>query len=208
MFLETGFQYFHHKAKFLFHKMPSAIAKILGAYKIKIKIRQNKIENRHIFLMENLFYDLDMNKNLKCYDLKGSKSRRYIAKRDHKPNQVLPDTNFKEDFKGEPIPLEKNIYELMKAAVHNDSLILSKMNVVDYSLLLIIDDADGEESSSKRVKRIRIGIIDYCRKYTWDKQLEHVGKIIINRLQVPTIVNPINYKERFKEAISNYFIGL
>ena len=66
MFLETGFQYFHHKAKFLFHKMPSAIAKILGAYKIKIKIRQNKIENRHIFLMENLFYDLEMNKNLKC----------------------------------------------------------------------------------------------------------------------------------------------
>jgi hypothetical protein len=46
------------------------------------------------------------------------------------------------------------------------------------------------------------------RKYTWDKQLEHVGKIIINRLQVPTIVNPANYKERFKEAIENFFIGL
>ena len=211
MFVETGFQYFHHKAKFLFHKMPSSLAKILGAYKIKIKHKQNKIENYYIFLMENLFYDLDAKKNLKSYDLKGSKLRRYVAKRDHTTNQVLPDTNFKEDFKGEPIPLEKNIYELMKAAVHNDSLILSKMNVVDYSLLLIIDSKESEENSTnqnKTIKSIRIGIIDYCRKFTWDKQLEHVGKMIINKFQVPTIVNPIIYKDRFKDAICSYFIGL
>ena len=58
------------------------------------------------------------------------------------------------------------------------------------------------------IKSIRVGIIDYVRKYTWDKQLEHVGKVIINRLQVPTIVNPVNYKERFKEAIDKFFIGI
>jgi hypothetical protein len=27
-------------------------------------------------------------------------------------------------------------------------------------------------------------------------------------LQVPTIVNPVNYKERFKEAVEAFFIGL
>jgi hypothetical protein len=226
MFIETGFQYFHHNAKFLFHKMPSALAKILGAYKIKIRNnKQSKVENSYIILMENLFYGKNMN-SIKAYDLKGSKSNRYIPKKDQKPNQVLPDTNFKEDFKGEPIALERNMAELLKAAVHNDSLILSKMNVVDYSLLLIIDDQpmlysnnpiyhnhqkDSEHPSACPicyVKTVRVGIIDYVRKYTWDKQLEHVGKIIINRLQVPTIVNPVNYKERFKEAIDDFFIGL
>jgi hypothetical protein len=224
MFIETGFQYFHHNAKFLFHKMPSALAKILGAYKIKIKNpKQNKAENSYIILMENLFYGKDevgKEKGIKAYDLKGSRSNRYIPKKDQKANQVLPDTNFKEDFKGEPIALERNMAELMKAAIHNDSLILSKMNVVDYSLLLIIDDNCGIDLKEKmqmeanvaipyfNIKSIRVGIIDYVRKYTWDKQLEHVGKIIINRLQVPTIVNPVNYKERFKEAVDDFFIGL
>ena len=57
MFIENGFQYFHHNAKFLFHKMPSALAKILGAYKIKIKHHKtNKLDNIYIILMENLFY--------------------------------------------------------------------------------------------------------------------------------------------------------
>lgn len=223
MFIETGFQYFHHNAKFLFHKMPSALAKILGAYKIKIKNnRTNRAENSYIILMENLFYgkeETGISKYIKAYDLKGSKSNRYISKKDQKANQVLPDTNFKEDFKGEPIALERNMAELLKAAIHNDSLILSKMNVVDYSLLLIIDEKCALESmadvsgrvgglSNFNIKSIRVGIIDYVRKYTWDKQLEHVGKIIINRLQVPTIVNPVNYKERFKEAIDDFFIGI
>ena len=219
MFIETGFQYFHHNAKFLFHKMPSALAKILGAYKIKIKYHKtNKIDNYYIILMENLFYGKseDETKNtIKSYDLKGSRSNRYIPIKELKPNQVLPDTNFKIDFNGEPIVLEKNMCELLKAAIHNDSLILSKMNVVDYSLLLIIDENEAinnEINSLNKnnfyIKSIRLGIIDYIRKYTWDKQLEHVGKVIINRLQVPTIVNPVNYKERFKEAIDKYFIGI
>jgi len=219
MFIETGIQYFHHNAKFLFHKMPSALAKILGAYKIKIKSHKtNKMENYYMILMENLFYGKNENETkntIKSYDLKGSKSNRYIAIKDQKPNQVLPDTNFKIDFNGEPIVLEKNMSELLKAAIHNDSLILSKMNVIDYSLLLIIDENENinneinaENKINFNIKSIRLGIIDYIRKYTWDKQLEHVGKVIINRLQVPTIVNPVNYKERFKEAIDKYFIGI
>ena len=219
MFIETGFQYFHHNAKFLFHKMPSALAKILGAYRIKKKfLKTNKGENLYIILMENLFYgkhELATKNTIRSYDLKGSKSNRYIPLKHQKPHQVLPDTNFKIDFNGEPIILEKNMAELLKAAIHNDSLILSKMNVVDYSLLLIIDENEdinkkinSENKKFFDIKSIRVGIIDYVRKYTWDKQLEHVGKVIINRLQVPTIVNPVNYKERFKEAIDKFFIGI
>jgi len=199
--------------------MPSALAKILGAYKIKLKYsKSNKIENVYIILMENLFYgknDNETNNTIKSYDLKGSKSNRYISKKDLKMNQVLPDTNFKIDFNGEALVLEKNMFELLRVAIHNDSLILSKMNVVDYSLLLIIDENETinneinmENKNNFNIKTIRLGIIDYIRKYTWDKQLEHVGKVIINRLQPPTIVNPNNYKDRFKNAIDKYFIGI
>jgi hypothetical protein len=230
MFLEAGFQYFHHIAKYFFHKMPSALAKILGAYKIKKKnIKFNKNETYYILLMENLFYNKEnRSKSIKTYDLKGSRSNRYIMKKDQKENQVLPDTNFKVDLKGIPLPLEKNMAELLKAAVHNDSLVLCKMNVVDYSLLLIIDENyddpnynnnsniyDRCEKESMKdfkyeenpVRTIRIGIIDYVRKYTWDKQLEHVGKFIINRLE-PTIVDPKMYRLRFIKTMNSYFLGV
>jgi hypothetical protein len=229
MFLEAGFQYFHHIAKYFFHRMPSALAKILGAYKIKKKnLKANKVETYYILLMENLFFNKEHKiKSIRTYDLKGSRSNRYIVKRDVKENQVLPDTNFKIDFKGSPLPLEKNIAELLKAAVHNDSLVLCKMNVVDYSLLLIIDEnmeetntvsilndkndkdstKDNFQNNDLNNKTIRVGIIDYVRKYTWDKQLEHVGKFIINRLE-PTIVDPKMYRLRFIKTMNNYFLGL
>ena len=128
---------------------------------------------------------------------------RYIKKKKKKPNQVLLDTNFKEDFNGEPLALDRNIFELLSSAIHNDSLILSKINVIDYSLLVIISDI-GESD----MKLLRVGIIDYIRKYTWDKQLEHVGKIIINGLNTPTIISPNDYRDRFKAAAAMYFIGV
>ena len=112
-------------------------------------------------------------------------------------------TRKKEDFKGEPIALEKNVFKLLSAAVHNDTLMLSRINVIDYSLLINICDFNENEG-----KFIRCGIIDYIRKYTWDKQLEYVGKLIINGLNTPTIISPNDYKERFKLAIESYFIGI
>lgn len=200
MFTESAYQYFHHLAKHLFHKMPSALAKILGAYKIKIKKDEKNIEKYYVIIMENAFYNIDITQpNIKAYDLKGSTANRYVQRNKMKPFQVLPDTNFKEERNGEPIVLERGMMELLSSAVHNDSLILSKINVIDYSLLLIKNEAD---------KTIRVKIIDYIRKYTWDKQLEHVGKTIINGLNSPTIVSPVNYRERFGRLINDFFIGI
>lgn len=207
MFIETACQYFRHNANYLFHKMPSALSKMLGAYKIKIKKnKNNKTEYEKVYLMfmENLFYGFENDQKLiKAYDLKGSLINRYIPKKSQKPNQVLLDTNFKEDFNGEPLALDRNIYELLTSAIHNDSLTLSKINVIDYSLLVIISDI-GESD----MKIMRVGIIDYIRQYTWDKQLEHVGKIIINGLNTPTIISPNDYRDRFKAAAGIYFIGI
>eukprot|EP00340_Litonotus_pictus_P001317 CAMPEP_0170524588 /NCGR_PEP_ID=MMETSP0209-20121228/10063_1 /TAXON_ID=665100 ORGANISM="Litonotus pictus, Strain P1" /NCGR_SAMPLE_ID=MMETSP0209 /ASSEMBLY_ACC=CAM_ASM_000301 /LENGTH=511 /DNA_ID=CAMNT_0010813377 /DNA_START=215 /DNA_END=1746 /DNA_ORIENTATION=- len=60
MFIESAPQYFHHNAKYLFHKMPSALAKILGAYRINKKRNQDGgNEKFYIFLMENMLYTKD-----------------------------------------------------------------------------------------------------------------------------------------------------
>ena len=75
---------------------------------------------------------------------------------------------------------------------------LSKVNVMDYSLLIVLN----EENNS-----IRAGLIDYMRQYTFDKMLEHSVKYVVNAGLQPTIANPEVYKKRFQQAIDNYFVG-
>ena len=208
MFLEIAYYYFQHIDEYLFHKMPSVLMKILGVYEIKIKKSENSkttVESYYLMMMENLNYGFNGDpKNIKSYDLKGSTINRYIQKKEKKlkDNIVLLDSNFKKDFNNEPIPLEKDLYGLLLVSVYNDTLFLSKMGIIDYSLLLHIKDIDGSNSE------IRVGIIDYVRKYTWDKKLEHLVKTIINGFNSPTIINPNDYKERFISAIKSYFIGI
>ena len=54
---------------------------------------------------------------------------------------------------------------------------------------------------------MKLGIIDYTRKYTWDKQLEFYGKSILYG-ENPTIVDPNVYSERFYKKITKYFVGV
>ena len=216
MFLEIAFYYFQHIDEYLFHEMPSVLMKILGVYKIRIKKTENGetiIENYYLMMMENLNYGFNVNKEkIKSYDLKGSTINRYIKKKERKEkdNLVLLDSNFKEDYNNEPIPLEKDLYGLLLVSVYNDTLFLSKMGIVDYSLLLYINDKSNNRKNKDNLKHslIRVGIIDYIRRYTWDKKLEHFVKTIINGFNSPTIINPKDYKERFIAAIKSYFIGI
>jgi 1-phosphatidylinositol-3-phosphate 5-kinase len=75
------------------------------------------------------------------------------------------------------------------------------VDVMDYSLLVGID----EES-----KELVMGIIDYLRQYTWDKQLETwvkaSGFLGGSRDVLPTIISPDQYKKRFRKAMSRYFL--
>ena len=248
MFIKSANEYFIHMQKYLFEKMPSILAKILGIYKIEfIEPYELKQENYYVVVMENIYYGLIENNNgenninnsliiskknntsiinnqienyinnninkengenykaiffekkdFKCYDLKGSKIRRYIQKDNNKENQVLLDTNFIEDFTSELIIINRNIDKLFKNALHNDTLFLSHLNIIDYSLFLLINNKN---------KIIKFGIIDYIRKYTWDKKLEHISKKVLNGTD-PTIIEPKEYRKRFLEHIQKYIIGI
>lgn len=87
----------------------------------------------------------------------------------------------------------------IEAALNNDSLMLSKVNVMDYSLLVILDTQNCI---------LRAGIIDYMRQYTFDKMLEHSLKLVANAGLQPTITNPDLYKKRFQAACDTYFVGM
>jgi 1-phosphatidylinositol-3-phosphate 5-kinase len=55
--------------------------------------------------------------------------------------------------------------------------------------------------------RLVVGIIDYIRQYTWDKQVETWVKssgLVVGGNQ-PTVVSPKQYMKRFRTAMESYF---
>ena len=110
--------------------------------------------------MENLTLNIDDAISIK-YDLKGSRRNRYIPK--SKSQQVTLDNNFLFDRKSRPIPMQHSQKRLLKIAIANDSLYLTKHSIIDYSMFVIINPEK---------KTIRFGIIDYIQQYTLEKELE------------------------------------
>jgi hypothetical protein len=48
---------------------------------------------------------------------------------------------------------------------------------------------------------------DYIRQYTWDKRVESVVKSTMTTSgKAPTVISPIQYKDRFREAMDKYFM--
>lgn len=193
MFKAYAIQFFKFMFKVGFEKRKkSFLARIYGMFEVHIDS-----EKYYYVAMENLFFGLDPTTDLKIYDLKGSETNRYIS--NSKEKQVLFDTNFKIDQNGEPLSLKDNEKENLMQGIENDTKFLSKHNLIDYSLLLIID---------RKNSLIRLGIIDYLRLFTWDKQVESIGKKMIKAGATPTIINAADYRKRFQEAMNKYFMGI
>ena len=191
-FLQFAPGYFYVMSRFLFHDMPSVIAKMLGFYQITIKNPVTGVDfNWTLLVMENLFYDRSPNRT---FDLKGSMRNRRIQSTGEQ-NEVLLDENMVDFIYATPLFSREHSKRVLRASVYNDTLFLAKQNVMDYSLMVAIDEDR---------KELVVGIIDCIRTYTWDKKLEtwikDRGK---NR---PTVTSPKEYKSRFREAMSRYIL--
>ena len=145
--------------------------------------------------MENIFLGVDP-KNCESYDLKGSRLNRYISNPDK--NQVMLDNNFLLNWGQKPITMNYAIKNIITMTLHNDTYLLSKNNIVDYSILAIVD---------MKKKLIRFGIIDYVQQYTLDKILENKLKRLA-RGEQPTITDPQEYRKRFLIAMNKYFVSM
>lgn len=194
-FLNFAPGYFSIMAEALFHDLPSVIAKMLGFFQVIIK---NPITGTDVkldlILMENLFYDRSPTR---IFDLKGSMRNRKIQSTGEQ-NEVLLDENMVEYIYESPLFAREHSKKLLRASVWNDTLFLARQDVMDYSLMIAVDEAR---------KELVVGIIDCIRTYTWDKKLESWIKdrgFAGGGRNRPTVTSPKEYKSRFREAMARY----
>ena len=80
-------------------------------------------------------------------------------------------------------------------------MLLQSVDVMDYSLLVGLDEENHQ---------LVLGIIDFMRQYTWDKHLETwvkaTGILGGPKNASPTVISPIQYKKRFRKAMTTYFL--
>ncbi|POS87778.1 hypothetical protein EPUL_000373, partial [Erysiphe pulchra] len=198
-FLKFAPAYFTLIAEALFHDLPTVIAKLLGFYQIIIKNPTTGTEIKwDVLLMENLFYDRSPTR---IFDLKGSMRNRKIQSTGEQ-NEVLLDENMVEFIYESPLFVREHSKKLLRAAIFNDTLFLQRNDVMDYSLMIAVDEVFAR-------KELVVGIIDVVRTYTWDKKLESWIKdrgFAGGGRNRPTVTSPKEYKSRFREAMNRYIL--
>lgn len=196
-FLKFAPAYFQIMSEALFHELPSAIAKMFGFYQVIIKNPVTGVEfNWFLLVMENLFYDRSPTR---IFDLKGSMRNRKVQSTGQR-NEVLLDENMVEYIYESPLFAREHSKKLLSQSVWNDTLFLARQNVMDYSLMIAIDESRQE---------LVVGIIDCIRTYTWDKKLESWIKdrgFTGGGKNRPTVTSPKEYKSRFREAMARYVL--
>jgi 1-phosphatidylinositol-3-phosphate 5-kinase len=196
-FLKFAPAYFQIMSEALFHELPSVIAKMCGFYQVIIKNPVTGVEfNWFLLLMENLFYDREPTR---IFDLKGSMRNRKVQSTGER-DEVLLDENMVDFIYETPLFTREHSKKLLGQSVWNDTLFLGRQNVMDYSLMIAIDEPR---------KELVVGIIDCIRTYTWDKKLESWIKdrgFAGGGKNRPTVTSPKEYKSRFREAMARYVL--
>lgn len=189
--------YFKYISQSTFNTLTTALAKIYGFYQVEFKNSINgKTFKMDFLIMENLFYNRT---TTRIFDLKGSMRNRHV-KQTGKENEVLLDENMIEYIYESPVFVKEQLKKLLRGSLFNDTSFLSAMDVMDYSLVIGIDDSS---------RKLYVGIIDWLRTFTWDKKVENwvKGKSLVSkRGKDPTIVTPKQYRIRFREAMDRYIL--
>ncbi|KAL7100307.1 hypothetical protein ACP275_09G138600 [Erythranthe tilingii] len=197
-FTKFASEYFKYLSESICSRSPTCLAKILGIYQVTTKhLKGGKETKMDLLVMENLLFGRNP---IRLYDLKGSSRSRYNPDSSGS-NKVLLDQNLIESMPTSPIFVGNRAKRLLERAVWNDTGFLANIDVMDYSLLVGVDEEKQE---------LVLGIIDFMRQYTWDKHLETWVKAsgILGgpKNASPTIISPEQYKKRFRKAMTTYFL--
>jgi len=194
-FNEFAPHYFDYITSAHANNKPTALAKIVGVYKIGYQnSKTGAAMKQDLLVMENLFYD---RKVTQIFDLKGSARNRLVSTSGKRAEDlVLLDENLLKVSVDSPLYVYLHSKAVLTSAIARDTQFLADHSVMDYSLLVGCDESTNE---------LVIGIIDYIRTFTWDKMLEMVlKKNIIGTM--PTVVSPDTYRRRFLESMDRYFL--
>nr|CFW94242.1 Eka-PIP kinase protein [Euperipatoides kanangrensis] len=198
-FVEFASHYIDYMTKAYKEQRPTVLAKILGVYRIGYRnSHTNTAAKQDLLVMENLFYG---HKISQIFDLKGSIRNRLVntsGKQD--ADLVLLDENLLKLSIDNPLYIRPHSKTILTLAINNDTQFLSNHLIMDYSLLVGLDELK---------KELVVGIIDYIRTFTWDKKVEMVVKstgFLGGQGKTPTILSPVSYRTRFCEAMDRYFL--
>ncbi|KAH8111649.1 hypothetical protein DFH11DRAFT_1792176, partial [Phellopilus nigrolimitatus] len=176
---------------------PSVLAKLLGFYTIEIKnLESGSVQAKaDLLVMENVFFE---QKVTKTFDLKGIQGRKVKTTGGSSEKKTLFDRDWIEDQQKALILVQPHSKLVLQEAIKADADFLCKNNIMDYSLLLGVDEAQ---------RQIACGLVDTIGSYTFAKTLEYKAKQNLKSGKEVTVIPPGEYHDRFVTAMNNYFIA-
>lgn len=197
-FMDSAPQYFAYMNSCAMSGSPTLLGKIVGVYRVIYRnATSNATFRSNLLVMENLFHGRSVKHK---FDLKGSVRNRLVNPLEQEGEIVLLDENLINMTCDSPLYILPHSKTVLMQAIHNDTQFLSSQCVMDYSLLVGLDENS---------KELVVGIIDYIRTFTWDKKIETMVKksgLLGGQGKQPTIVSPEEYRDRFIAAMHRYFL--
>ncbi|CAE6459289.1 unnamed protein product [Rhizoctonia solani] len=177
------------------HSKASVLAKMLGFYTIEVKnLETGATQTRaDVLVMENLMFGRNITQT---FDLKGIKGRK--VKPGGKSGGTLFDGEWIEGASRALLLVRPHSKLVLQEAVKYDAEFLAKSNIMDYSLLLGVDEERSE---------IACGLVDTIGSYTFAKTLENKAKSNLQSGREVTVVPPAEYQDRFVKAMERYFLA-
>ncbi|KAG8696818.1 hypothetical protein FRC08_006919 [Ceratobasidium sp. 394] len=177
------------------HSKASVLTKMLGFYTIEIKnLETGATQTRaDVLVMENLMFGRNI---AQTFDLKGIKGRRVKPGGKGKSSTQF-DGEWIEGASRALLLVKPHSKLILQEAVKYDAEFLAKSNIMDYSLLLGVDQEHSE---------IACGLVDTIGSYTFAKTLENKAKTNLQSREV-TVVPPAEYQDRFVKAMERYFLA-
>ena len=152
VFMKALPEYFNHCRLY----PDSILARIYGVYTVMLE----ELVPVHILVMSNSAQV--RHKMNYCFDLKGSMINREVKAKDIKPGGTLKDVNLLNICKNEQMLLfrKQDIRSLMSQIIY-DSRFLCKYNLMDYSLLVIVETNKEWDEAQLLRKKTRKGKADF-----------------------------------------------
>ncbi|PPQ69941.1 hypothetical protein CVT24_003691 [Panaeolus cyanescens] len=174
---------------------PTVLAKLMGFYTVEIRnLETGNVQSRaDLLVMENLFFDRNISK---IFDLKGIQGRKVKAR--GKGSKTLFDGEWIEGQQRALTLIHPYSKVVLREALKHDADFLSKSNIMDYSLLVGVDEDK---------KEIACGLVDTIGSYTFAKTLEYKAKHNLQGGKEVTVIPPAEYRERFINALDGYFVA-
>lgn len=201
-------QYYQH----IIDNPDTLILRILGLFSIHVGMTAPI----YVIVLNNVFWDVSRPIDT-SYDLKGS----YVDRGGNSKSTVNRDCDLKEN-----ILLSTPLRDRLLEQLSSDSLFLSELNLMDYSLLLGVHEKDNYctesgkfdipdgmstlcQFESKDGKTLySVGMIDFLQEYNLKKKLERFFKIVLlcKDSEGISVINPRKYQDRFMEKMNSIFV--